>query len=66
MTKHQTCLKYFILAFDNRIEDKIERKANIVIFADSEQEAIEKAKTVIKRKFYEIFEVNEVIDVLPK
>lgn len=63
MTQYPTCFKYFVLGFDNRIKDVIENKAHIAVFADSEQEALEKAAKMISRKSYEVVEVTEVIDV---
>lgn len=58
----KTCLKFWILAFDNRIEDKYEKKITIVLFAENEKTAIKKAEKIALRKTYEVYEVVEVAD----
>lgn len=66
MPNFPTCYKYYVLCFDARIKEEIERKAHVVVFAESEGAAVKKAKTLIVRKMYEVYEVQEIIDVYDK
>lgn len=62
MLSHGTFLKFWILAFNARIKEEIESKVVLAIFAENEQEALDKAKKLITRNHYEVYEVVELID----
>ncbi|HYD35564.1 MAG TPA: hypothetical protein VD999_05830 [Vitreimonas sp.] len=62
MTKFKTVFKYYLNAFDNKIGDVIENKVPISLFADSEKEALDRAKKHVSRKKYEVVEVQEIVD----
>lgn len=59
-----TCLRFSIMAYNVQVKDEYSAKVNLSIYALSEEEAIEKAKLILTRREYEVYDVNEIIDVV--
>lgn len=58
----KTVLKFWIAAYNNKIKEEYEDKVLMAVFAENEEKAKEKAKTVCTRQSYEVYEIAELFD----